>query len=118
MTNDNIEVWGLCAPVLAMCGIALLLAWSHLYQALFKNRPSPRRFGIFVPSAALGFAFLTLPVIYRPSLALLVKAQIQQQEDADQDDNGDPDIPVRHLRRQLRRIRRGQLVDRLIIRRE
>src|ERR1700739_1978662 len=117
MTNDTLEFWGASAPVLAMCGVALLLAWNHVYQALFnKKHRGPRRVGLFLPSAALGFAFMTLPIVYRPNLALFVKAQIRQQEDADDDENGDPDSPKRFLHRQMRKIRRGEPVDRLKVR--
>jgi hypothetical protein len=120
MSPDSLEIWGLAGPILAMSAIAAFLAGFQIQQTIFGRNPSlaRRRFGLFIPSAALGFAFLTVPMMYRPNLALVVKAQIRQQEDADDDDNGDPDTPIRHLHRQLRRIRRGKPVNRLMIRRE
>ena len=54
---------------------------------------------------------LGLTLIYRPRLQYAIEAQQRQVEDADEDDNGDPDTPTRHLMRQLRRIRRGEEVD-------
>ena len=69
-------------------------------------------------NAALGFSFLPFAAIYRPRLIEVVKAQIRQQEDADEDGNDDPDAPARHLMRQLRRIRRGETVDRLTLKLE
>ena len=51
---------------------------------------------------------------YRPNDAFLAKAQIEQQEEADDDANGDPASSLRHFNRQLRRIRRGEPVDTLI----
>ena len=75
-----------------------------------------RRFGMYAASAALGFAFLPLGATYRPSLVELVRAQIRQQEDIDEDDNGDPDSPAKNLMRQLRRIRCGEKVDTLFFR--
>jgi hypothetical protein len=59
-----------------------------------------------------------LSMAYRPNHAFVAKAQIVQEEDADDDDQGGPDTPKRHLLRQLRRIRRGENVDRLILRLE
>ena len=107
-------------PVFAMTAVAILVIGSRLKQLIWKEKPRKRRhrLGLFAANAALGFAFLTLPVIYRPSVALLVKAQISQQEDADEDDNGDPESPIKRLLRQLRRIRRGEKVDRLILKLE
>lgn len=117
MHIDSLDVWGLCAPVFAFTALAIVLVCSKMYQALWKRRKghSKRRFGLFLPTAALGCAFLPLAVMYRPSLALLAKAQIQQMEDVDEDDNGDPENPAKHLRRQLRRIRRGEPAERLTL---
>jgi hypothetical protein len=36
-------------------------------------------------------------------------------DEADDDDEGDPDHPGKHLHRQLRRIRRGEKVERLTV---
>ncbi len=117
MHNDSIEFWALCGPVFGMTALALVLAVSQLYQALWKRRKghARRRFGLFLPSAALGCAFMITPIMYRPSLALVVKAQIQQHEDVDEDDNGEPDGPAKRLLRQLRRVRRGEPVKTLVL---
>jgi hypothetical protein len=66
----------------------------------------------------LGGAFLYLASIYRPSLEFVAKAQIQEVEKQDEDDDSEPLTPRRHFHRQLRRIRRGEPVDRLIWRLE
>jgi hypothetical protein len=47
----------------------------------------------------------------------VVKSQIRQQEDIDEDYNGDPETPLKHLLSQLRRIRRGEKVETLFLRR-
>jgi hypothetical protein len=39
-------------------------------------------------------------------------------DDADEDKKGEPDSPEKHLHRQLRRIRRGERVERLTILRQ
>jgi hypothetical protein len=55
-----------------------------------------------------------IQVVYRPTVAYVVKAK--QDEDADEDDEGDPENLTKQLNRQLRRIRRGEPVDRLVLR--
>ena len=77
-----------------------------------------RRFAISAANAALGLAFLPFASIYHPSQIEVAKAQIRQQEDVDEDDNGDPETSEKHLLRQLRRIRRGEKVETLFLRRE
>jgi hypothetical protein len=106
-------------PVIAMSFVGFAVITVHLKQLIWKQkqpRAAHRRIRISARNAAMGLAFLPLSVIYRPSLAELAKAQIRQQEDVDEDDNGDPDTPGRHLLRQLRRIRRGERLETLSIR--
>jgi len=67
-------------------------------------------------SEGLGTVLLGLTLIYRPRIHYAIEAQQRQVEDADEDDNGAPDIPARHLLRQLRRIRRGEAVESLTVR--
>jgi len=45
--------------------------------------------------------------------------EAKQDEDQDEDDSGDPETPesrLKHFHRQLRRIRRGEPIDRLELR--
>jgi hypothetical protein len=79
-----------------------------------KQGTRRRRRGLHMASAAAGAAFQVFAIAYRPSHAFLVNAQITQQEKADEDDDGAPETPLKHLHRQLRRIRRGEPVGRLI----
>jgi hypothetical protein len=93
-----------------------LLIHYYLRRAGWKRR---RRLGVislgFCPtSASLGTAFQFMQAFHRPSMAYVIQAK--QEEDADEDDQGGPDSPSRHLHRQLRRIRRGEPVDRLVLR--
>jgi hypothetical protein len=66
----------------------------------------------------VGAALMFLSMAYRPNHAFVAKAQIVQREDQDEDDRGGPDTPQRQLMRQLRRIRRGEPVERLVWRLE
>ena len=79
-----------------------------------KSKTAPVSFSS--SSAGLGTVVLGLTLIYRPRILHAVEAQHRQVEDADEDDNGDPDSPKKHLMRQLRRIRRGEEVDVLSLR--
>jgi hypothetical protein len=69
-------------------------------------------------SEAMGAALMFLSMAYRPNHAFVAKAQIRQHEDEDDDGEGGPDTSRKHLHRQLRRIRHGEKVDRLVWRLE
>jgi hypothetical protein len=63
----------------------------------------------------MGMALLQVMwLFYRPSVACVLK--VQEDEDADEDDEGDPENLKKQLSRQLKRIRRGEPVDRLVLR--
>lgn len=65
-------------------------------------------------SAAFGTILLLAQVFYQPSIAHV--AEMRLEVDVDEDDSGDPVAPAKHLERQLRRIRHGEPVDRLVLR--
>jgi hypothetical protein len=72
-----------------------------------------RRIPVFLVSA--GFLFLQLmSEIYCPSARFLLAEKCD--EDADEDDSGDPESPEKHLHRQLKRIRRGEKIGDLVLR--
>jgi len=103
------------SPFLA---ILLILAYYYLFRVPWRRkRKAGRSRSRFSPSSeGLGTVLLGLTLIYRPRIQYAVEAQQRQVEDADEDDNGDPDSPTRHLMRQLRRIRRGEPVESLTVR--
>jgi hypothetical protein len=106
-------------PVIAMSLVGIAVIVSSLRQFIWQEKnPQKHRRGIrfSAQDVAMGFAFLPLGIMYRPSLVEVVKAQIRQQEDAVEDDDGDPESPTKHLLRQLRRIRNGEKVDTLFFR--
>ncbi len=111
MSLSNPMTW----LVVTMLGIT----WSRFRERRNrKNPPRHARLGTSSSAAGLGAAFQFLSMAYRPDHSFVAKAQIQQQEDADEDDDGTPETPIKHLHRQLRRIRRGEPVERLIWRLE
>jgi hypothetical protein len=100
-------------PFLAIAGILLHYALRHAVWKRRKRRGASNP-GFCPSAAALGMAFLFLPVFYRPSLAHLIQAR--QHQHVEEDDEGDPDTPARHLHHQLRKIRRGEPVNTLVLR--
>src|SRR6266567_6648679 len=100
---------GLTNPMTWLVVTMLVISWSR-----FRQRRNGKGRWLGTSAANLGAAFQFLSMAYRPNHAFVTKAQIQQQEDADEDEDGGPDTPIKHLHRQLRRIRRGEPVDRLI----
>lgn len=103
------------SPFLA---ILVILAYYYIVRVPLRRRRktgrSKSRFSLSSPG--LETVLLGLTLIYRPRIEYAVEAQHRQVEDADEDDNGDPDTPSRHLQRQLRRIRRGEEVETLSVR--
>ena len=109
----------LANPMSWLVGVVLWVSWERWRERHGKGRqPGRRSRGGTSAAANLGAAFQFLSMAYRPNHAFVAKAQIQQQEDVDEDDDGSPETPVKHLNRQLRRIRRGEPVDHLIWRLE
>ncbi len=100
------------APFLA---ILFILLHYHLRRARWKRalRQGKRPTG-FCPPPSLGSAFDLVQTFYRPSVAYVIEAKLA--EDVEEGDNGDPDTPLKHLHRQLRRIRQGGPIDTLILR--
>lgn len=100
-------------PFLAI--VAILVYYKMRRSAWKRKKRKGKRSLGFCPSAvALGTAFLFMPVFYRPSVEFQIKARIQQEEKAEEDDQGDPEAPEKLLSRQLKRIRRGELVETLV----
>ena len=115
MHVDALSVLSLfsAAPFLA---IAVILVYFCLRRAAWrrKRRLGKKNLGFCPSTSALGMAFLFLQAFSRPSLAHAVEAK--RDEDLDEDDAGEPESLAKQLHRQLRRIRRGEPVDRLVLR--
>jgi hypothetical protein len=103
------------SPFLA---ILVILAYYYIVRMPWgrKRKKGRRSRSRFLSSPGLETVLLGLTLIYRPRIHYAVEAQHRQVEDADEDDNGDPETPLKHLLRQLRRIRRGEEVETLSVR--
>ena len=116
MNKTAWEIAGMFFAALPFLIVIFLLPHYASRRALWQLR---RRRGAkstgFCPSvAALATAHLILPVFYRPS-AMHARGARQHML-VEVDDQGDPDSPHKHLLRQLRKIRQGELVKRLVLR--
>lgn len=116
---DPREAIAIAFPVFVMLLLAIALVYQRIKLSVRSRGNSVRRrrrVGIVASNALVGLAFLPLSIIYRPSLSEIAKAQIRQQEDVDEDESGDAESPIKHLLRQLRRIRRGEQVETISLR--
>jgi hypothetical protein len=102
-----------------MVVLMVVAGWSRDFRPTKRGPRNAARFARVsgCTSEAATAALLFLSTAYRPSLELVAKAQIEEREEADDDNQGGPDTP-QHLHRQLRHIRRGERVDRLVLRLE
>ena len=100
-------------PYLALIAI---LAHFTLRRANWKrSQRQGKACPAFCPSfSALGAVLLFAQIFYRPTIFHV--AEVRQEENADEDDQGDPENPQKLFHRQLRRIRRGEPVEQLILR--
>ena len=111
---------GLLNPMTWLVVMMLIAGWQHVFRKPERRPEDEARIiqsGVTSPDG-MGAALMFLSMAYRPNHAFVAKAQIVEREDTDEDDQGGPDTAKRHLMRQLRRIRRGEPVDRLVWRLE
>ena len=113
------EAFAVSFPVFLMLMLAIVLVYYRIRFSIVSRRyprRRRRRIGIVASNALIGFAFLPLSILYRPNVAEVAKTQIRQLEDVDESGTGDPESPLKHFLRQLRRIRRGEAVETLSLR--
>jgi hypothetical protein len=109
----NLAAFLVATPCVA---VVVLLCTFYLKRAWWKLRTrTSRKYEGFYPSASsLGNAFHSLQTFTRPTIAHVL--QEKYDEDMEDDGDGGPDDPTRQLKRQLKRIRRGERVDILTVR--
>ena len=114
MALEWILAWCMYALYLPFLSILLILGHYLLRRFLWKRGTGA---GFCPSTTALGMAFQQMQVWTRPSVAHVLEER--QKEDLDEDSDGDHDSPEARLRqfhRQLWRIRRGDPVERLVLR--
>jgi hypothetical protein len=111
-------IYALCTYGLSLPYVAIVVILFHyaLRRVLFRRRKrlGRGRRGYYPSAIALGMAFQFMQVFTRPSIAYVLEEK--QREEAEEDDEGDPETLHKQLSRQLKRIRRGEAVDRLVLR--
>ncbi|MGA3162199.1 MAG: hypothetical protein ABSC77_13380 [Terracidiphilus sp.] len=112
----DLSVLGFLAMGAPFLAIGIILVRYCFLRARWRlnQRLGRKNFGFCPSSSALGIALLFLQIFYRPSVENVI--EVMQNEDADEDDEGDPENPTKQLNRQYKRIRRGEPVDRLVLR--
>jgi hypothetical protein len=92
--------------------LALRLRLRHKLQQNYPCKPKRRRFRF--TGAAIGNALQTVHVFVDPGVRYVISERLE--EPSEDDGKDDPADPAIHLERQLRRIRRGEQIERLTIR--
>jgi hypothetical protein len=105
---------GAFAGSIPYLAIVLILGHYFVRRANYQRRKKKSVPGFYPSSAALGMVFLLTQMYYRPSIQHAVEARLVI--DVEEDDQGDPETPAKQLDRQLKRIRRGEQVESLILR--
>jgi hypothetical protein len=109
----NLAAYFVATPYVA---VVVLLGAFYLRRAWWRRRrrTKPEHAGFCPSASSLGNAFHSLQIFTRPTVAYVLEEKYD--EDMEDDGDGGPDDPTRHLDRQLKRIRRGERVDTLTTR--
>ena len=102
------------APLLAVFSLLVLSRLLHSPRPGKHQRSQKRKSGggFSANTFSLGLALQNIEKLIHHD----VQHAIVQIYDLDEDESGDPDDPRAQMNRQLRRVRRGEEVDRLILR--
>jgi len=116
MNANLLYLCGSIAFSLPFLAIVVLFIHYSLRRAEWQRerRRGGKNPGFCPSSSALGMILLFAQMFYRPTVSYVLEAR--QDEDADEDDQGDPESKEKHSNRQLKRIRRGEQVGDLVLR--
>jgi|GEM_PF-2380063 len=78
-----------------------------------RKRLGRKHLGFFPQALLLGNALQTLQLIAQPHTRHVLAETLK--EEVDEDESGGPEDPTKHFHRQIKRIRRGEEVDRLTV---
>jgi hypothetical protein len=115
MNLNSAGIWSMLFAVpLFAAPVFFLIFYRKRASARRKKRKGRSNSGFSPSTFTLGIALQHLQALTHPSIQYVLEQKYD--EEADQDEQGDPDHPKAQLHRQLKRIRRGEPVDRLILR--
>jgi hypothetical protein len=101
------------APYIAVVVILAHYVWRRAAWRRGK-RLGRKRLGYYPSALALGMVLQFVEVFYRPSVDHVLETK--QEEVVEEDEEGDPELGAMQLNGQLKRIRRGDAVERLVLR--
>ena len=78
-----------------------------------RKRLGKRKRGFFPTYTAAGNALQTLQAIAQPRADYVLEEKFE--DEADDDDEGGPPDPTKHWKRHLKRIRRGETIEKLTV---
>jgi hypothetical protein len=115
---SSLDILGMIANGLPWLAIAFICIHYRVRRAEWQRK---KRLGLrdcgFCPSfKAMSLAAQSFEAFYRPSIVL--RLEVEQDESAEEDESGEPEPPIAHFNRQLRRIRSGEKIDTLVWRLE
>jgi len=116
MILSAVSAWSMLFVAAPLLGVPAFFVMFYLRRLIrSQNNGRGRKCHGFSPSTfTLGIALQHLDRFTHPSVEYVI--QETYEEDADEDGQGDPDDPKAQMKRQLRRIRLGESVDRLLLR--
>jgi hypothetical protein len=116
MSIETISAWCIFAGFIPFLAILVILLHYFLRRFLWRRgkRLGKSSLGFYPTSFALGMALQFMQAYWKPSVEYVL--QEKQREEADEDDNGDPENLKKQLDQQLKKIRRGEPVEQLVLR--
>ena len=98
---------------IGLYGLVSVFACIFMYRRCRwrRRRRKGKVVGFYPRGAMLGNALHQLQTIVEPQMKYVIEEKLN--EDIDEDGEGGPDDPTKHLHRQARRIQRGDRLKRL-----
>jgi hypothetical protein len=98
---------------IGLYGLVSVFACAFLYRRWRwrRRRCKGKAAGFYPQAATLGNALHQLQSIAQPQTRYVIEEKLK--EEVDEDGEGGPDDPTRHLHRQAKKIRRGERLERL-----
>ncbi len=93
--------------------VCCVLFYLRRFLWRLRQRQGRRYLGFCPTYTSAGNALQALQVMAQPRAEHVLAEKFD--DEADDDDEGEPDTPEKHLHRQLKRIRRGEKVERLTV---
>ncbi len=114
MIIHSLISWLMLAGFLVLLPLLVALIFFTLSRLVRwqSKRKGSLQSKIYSMCLTVGIGFLQfVQTFYQPNLTHVLSAI--EDDDADEDLNSDPDSPQKHLNRQLKKIRRGEHLERL-----